>query len=378
MKFNFTLQRLYRYVITCLILSTIGISPNFINAQCSLACTGTVQVSLDMNCEAEITPDMVLNDAMTSCPAGVFEVIIEDQHGVVIPFPAGPNGFPLVDGSLADGEWYVKILDTASGNSCWGLLIVEDKIPPLIECGLDTIPCFEASTITPTVTEACGNFDLIQLNEEVTNLDCDPDFIKIIERSYQAVDEAGNVSDVCIDTIFLERFDFDEVVCPVNFTKADGNALLCSDDIEFDEKGFPFPSPSETGVPTAFGIPLYPNQDFYCNIGVFYTDLLLPTPDCVIKIVRTWEVREWWCNTEVDTTCAQIIEIVDTLGPNIICPSDLTVSTNVELEYNDPNLGTIDCGANFFLPPVQASDNCSEDSELSYSIPHQNSPFFIG
>ncbi len=367
MKINFSLHALCRHAITCIILSTILFFPTTtIRSQCSMACTGDVQVSLDMNCEAEITPDMVLNDDATSCPLGVFIVTIEDHYGNPIPFPPGPNGYPLIDGSLIGEAVYVKIVDDISGNSCWGNLVVEDKLPPTITCGLDTIPCFAASDLVPIVFDSCGAATWTLLNEVVTPLECDSFFIKILERSYQAVDASGNVSPVCTDTIFLERFDFNEIVCPDNFQKALGTALLCSEEYELDANGHPHPN--VTGVPTAYGFPLWPNQDFYCNIGVFYSDLELPTPDCLTKYMRTWEIREWWCNIELDTTCLQIIEIVDTLGPDIICPPDMTVSTNVPMEYMDPTLGNINCGAYLLLPPVQFADNCSPDADIHFGV----------
>jgi len=78
-KLKFTsIFRMCSYLGALFVFSMFSIQAK---AQCSLACNGTTQVSLDINCEAEITPQMILNDAMTSCPTGSFYVVIEDQYG---------------------------------------------------------------------------------------------------------------------------------------------------------------------------------------------------------------------------------------------------------------------------------------------------------
>jgi len=81
-KTNFTLFknigiRLIGSVMLIMFLSAYG---NLAIAQssCSMACNANVQVSLDMDCLAEITYDMMLNANETSCPDGVFEVQILD------------------------------------------------------------------------------------------------------------------------------------------------------------------------------------------------------------------------------------------------------------------------------------------------------------
>jgi len=371
MQMNLTLHHLCRCVVTCFVLSTIVLFPNVLKSQCSLACSGTVQVSLDSNCEAELTPDMVLNDAMTSCPDGIFHVMVEDHYGNQIVFPeitdADGNIIPVIDASLIGEDVFAKILDTESGNSCWGNLIVEDKIPPILACENDTIPCNQISDYVPEVVNNCDDSEFTLVSEQVFPLDCDTLFIKRIDRTYIATDGSGNVSAPCTVSIFLERFDFDTLTCPANFLKVDDTALECSDTFLRDENGHPHPD--VTGVPTAYGEDLWPNVDFYCNIGVFYTDLELPTPDCVTKIMRTWEIREWWCNQEIDSLCLQVIEIVDSEGPTITCPNDMTITTNTTMDYNDPVIGHLTCGGLVQLPTLPVSDLCSDEISVTVDFP---------
>ena len=69
---------------------------------------------------------------------------------------------------------------------------------------------------------------------------------------------------------------------------------MTCDNYELDDNGFP--APSETGVPVIDGLEMFPYVDDYCNVGVGYNDMIIPTTDCVQKIMRTWTIFEWWCS----------------------------------------------------------------------------------
>ncbi|MDX1685872.1 MAG: hypothetical protein R3275_11595, partial [Saprospiraceae bacterium] len=126
-----------------------------VQAQCALACNGNTQVSLDENCEAEITPAMILNADTTICPRGVFEVTVS-YHGVPIPTS------PVVTCDYKDLTLQVMVRDTNSGNTCWGNIFIEDKLPPRIECGMDTIYCYQMPKYTgPHITDNCRKAALI-------------------------------------------------------------------------------------------------------------------------------------------------------------------------------------------------------------------------
>ncbi len=116
---------------------------------CALACNGLTQVSLDQNCQAVVTPAMILNDTLSSCRGGQFSVTIFDKFKKpLVP----PN---RVTGAQAGQKLQVEIRDLISGNRCWGDILVEDKLPPVIECRRDTIPCFFAINFHPFYEDAC-------------------------------------------------------------------------------------------------------------------------------------------------------------------------------------------------------------------------------
>lgn len=331
-------------------------------AQCVISVTELTNVSLDQMCEAEVTSDMV--GTTSQCPGGDFEVIITDEHGVVLPSN-------VVDGSYVNQTLEVMIVDNISGNSSWGYIFIEDKIDPVLVCpaAVDLF-CYELNTYTPLATDNCGIDTVIATNIlDLTN-PCGPgsfgdEVLRRVTMSYVAYDFSGNQSNTCEVTIDILRVpDLGVVVPPAPFLFGDMTNLSCDQPYERLPNGHPAPTEVKadgtggTGSPTfgPTGESLYPNQDEQCNIIVDYTDQVLPTTQCVTKILRRWNVYEWSCAGEQrDTSYLQMIEIVDDEGPTFACPADFTASTNAH-----------DCEATVLLPAVEPADNCS--STFTYNI----------
>lgn len=321
-----------------------------INAQnCVMACINT-QVSVDQNCEAEITWDMVSKPS--DCSGDYLVEVLGDDH---LPIPTSP----VVTGEYVDETLTVRVTDIPSGNYCWSTIHIEDKMPPQIECSTDTVACWTLIDYDgPIVSDNCTDTDDIVVtlsNESFDLLSCDSNFVQIIYRTYTATDASGNSSS-CTRTYYLERIDLEEVEFPSNFSVAEGSAISCDEDFPMDANGKP--DPSFTGVPTIDGVSLFPKHGTFCNTFTTYSDLVLPSLNCKEKIMRTWAVREYWCNTEIVRTYVQVIEIVDEEGPEVVCPADVTVSTS-----------TNGCSGTVFLPPAIVSDNCNEVDRVDVSFP---------
>lgn len=324
-----------------------------LNAQCSLACNGTIQVSLDSNCVATITPAMLLNDTLTSCPNGQFSVRVLRNN---IPIPTSP----VITGLYVGQTLKIEVTDLISGNRCWGFAKIEDKLPPTILCTPDTIPCFTLSTFAPIAYDGCGLDTVLLVNETIQLLPCDPLYVKRVTRSYQAIDIYGNKSAVCAQDILLRRFDTSHIICPLSLTVFNWNAISCKDifykRIPLDKNGHPHPS--FTGVPKYWDfistttdtmqIDLWPTRDIYCNIAVTYEDIDLGTIGCVHKIMRMWTIREWFCNTEIVRICIQLIEIVDNEAPFVHAPYNFEATTD----------GGYKCQATVVIPPAVVFDSC--------------------
>lgn len=344
-KSNFTFNGFFRILSLFLLLGVFG-SQN-IYAQCSLGVNTNTQISLDQNCQALITPEIVLNDQTTTCPGGIFSVNVQTLNGVNIP------GSPVVTGAYINQTLIAQVVDAVSGNTGWGYIHIEDKLAPVILCSDVTVSCSNIASFTPTVVDACDpnpTVTLISQSEQL--LPCDVDFIKRITRVYRATDNQGNVSSTCTQVITVERIDLDAILYPIDIQ------IQCDANYPVDANGRP--APSYTGVPTLNGNSIFPTTDLGCNTVVTYSDLVLPSINGVQKIMREWIVNEWWCNGSNMDTDIQLIEIIDNQGPVISnCPSNYTASTTP---------GT-DCQAMVLLPALTAVDACGTVGRIDVTYP---------
>jgi len=344
------------------------------SAQCSLACNGTTQVSLDANCEALITAEMILNDQASSCPSGSFMVTVSDNYGTII-------NSPTVTGDYAGQTLTASVMDmSGSGNSCWGYIIIEDKLGPIADCPTNPnilMDCADLSLYEgPDFIDNCNGILTPILVSENINVLCDPALTKRITRVYSAIDEDGRVSaNTCEIIISLRRIRWDRIIYPDPYEKANGTHLDCSG-MDWDTittNGYP--EPEEVGVVkyqvinldgTIDVIDLFPIPDIYCNTVVTFDDTVLPLIGCTQKIMRRWTVREWHCDGEVKDDFTQIIEISDTEAPVLTCGGAIQVTTNTITGPTGSHYGNVTCGSSVVIPFPQATDNCSTD--LSYDI----------
>ena len=119
-----------------------------VQAQCpqSLGCNDNIQISLDYECYAEITPSLILEDERINCD---YYITILTANDIVLQETTvdmmGNFVYPVIDGSYV-GQPYkasVHFFDTNNTRvSCWGWFTVEDKLPPSVTCIDDiTVDC---------------------------------------------------------------------------------------------------------------------------------------------------------------------------------------------------------------------------------------------
>ena len=333
------------------LLVIMTIATQNLQSQCTMVCHDA-QVSLGLNCDAEITYAMVADTI--PCPMGNFIVEVYDESGnTLIPTS------PVVNNSHIGQTLVAKVIDLVSGNSCWSYILIEDKMPPTVQC-VDTliIPCTSFDNLAdPIAIDNCDpNPTVIVLGETEVPLPCDPLYVKRVERQYTAVDSYGNQGDTCTQILLLERVDFALITWPDSLLRITGSPVLCDDD--YDLNGDGVIDPEFAGVPELAGDPLYPLPLTFCNIGIHFSDFVFPTQQCVKKIMRTWTVTEWWCGIELDTSYLQIIEIVDTVGPVITCPDDFTVAAGIH-----------DCEADVYMPALNIGHNCPSGATVNINYP---------
>ncbi len=118
------------------------------NAQCpqSLGCNDDIQISLDYECYAVITPELILEDERTGCDYIVTIMTANDFVLDQTTYTLGGDPLhPVIDGSYI-GTPYKASISFVDPNgttiSCWGWFSVEDKLPPLVTCIDDiTVDC---------------------------------------------------------------------------------------------------------------------------------------------------------------------------------------------------------------------------------------------
>jgi len=320
-----------------------------------LACNNSVQVSLNLDCEAEITPGMILEGEDEDNLAG-YTVDIEGVTGTVV----------------TEIGVYKVTVSAPGGNSCWGYIYVEDKLAPIIDdCNcpegntdpdceflctdLDGILAGTVSTPTPVVIENCSGLESDYADVVTDGAGCGQ---KIVTRQWIFTDGSGNEATGCVQQFVLNPIDLVDVVPPV-----DPVEVPCGTDISMPSLVSYFtPLVGQAtaytyAYPTINGEPLLGTT---CNLVVTKSDLILPVcnQECSnsIKAIRSWTVLDWCLGTARDFS--QVIKAVDQEPPTVVA-EDITVSA-------DP----WQCVGNFFLPePTILHDNCTDFVEYTVKGP---------
>lgn len=301
----------------------------------ALACNNQVNISLNGNCDLDITPDMILEDMEFTNDS--YDLIIRDIDADTIV--TGPTiGMEYINKHLE-----VSVVHECSGNSCWGYVLLEDKVIPQLECGDDiTIDCDEFTTpettgfpvpddviITPLGDDRyllenfdkCSDAILYYEDTPVTTNLCTGPYSAIIERGWVAEDNSGNTTS-CTELIYVNKATLADVTFPPNYDDVLGpnNSLEACDNFPKLPNGNP--DPSFTGMPEGV---------FCLNVKVTYEDVVLPKcGDESYKLRRRWEVRDL-CESadpdDQDTVHTQYITVVDHTPPTCVAPPYFTVGS---------------------------------------------------
>ncbi len=318
MHIDFTKNR-FSNLIYCQIVSLFCIVSSA-NATNTIACHPNINISLNEDCESLLSASDVL--ALPPLPFEPHTLILTDSKN------------DTIQGNVVTSEhlWttiMAKVINESTGNSCWGSIKVEDKLPPSITCESVVIKCYDAAAYLPKHDDNCSTSELELLDESIIPNSCDLNNIMVINKLWTAVDGYGNKAEPCMQSIVLQRLIFADIDFPKDLEVRLGTNLTC-ESVVLDENGFP--SIDSTGVPTIGGVPIYPLNDIYCSIGVDYDDFVVNDDDCVQKYMRTWRVYEALCSSAGTPgnfiSVPQVIEISDTELPTITCPPSKTISTS--------------------------------------------------
>jgi hypothetical protein len=192
------------------------------NAQCPLACNNLVQVSVDEDCNVEITPDMMLEGQGVPAQCSlVYKVVVLNANGT-----ARTN--PVVTGADIDKTLQVRVY--AGANSCWGLIKVEDKLKPRVLCRPKLeVPCWDTNyeptkqlPTLPLVSDNCQTGTRRVTKDEIvsdvtTEMPCSNRLRARRIVCYQVQDASKNLSDKCCDTIDYVGITLADIKFPKSF-----------------------------------------------------------------------------------------------------------------------------------------------------------------
>lgn len=329
----------------------------------ALTCNNFLNISVDENCEAFITPDMILEGSNYQC---------YDDYAVTVKL--GINAIPNpITGTYLGQQLTVTITHLPSGNSCWSTVVLSDNLPPYFDCPTTpvVIPCTASANDVPppSAFDNCTPVNIVLVDEFVDDNDpCDDGKVRI-HKIWKAVDTYNNESGTCLQIIEVERpddVDFpNDIIWECNqentypsilsATPLHPTILAAQSGIApYDATGI---SSASVLNNTGSGIPLAIDGP-YCNYAYSHSDLVVPGCGNSFDIVRTWTVIDWCSGLLVTSNNAgedniQLIRVVDVTPPQIVRPPfDLSASIPGD-PVNNP------CTSQGFLLPAAISDNCN-------------------
>ena len=333
----------------------------------TLACNGGIQVSVPNECYAVITPSMVLSG---DYPDLFFEVDIWYMVGADTIW----LGDTVTVNEIGQYGLMATVTDLCNGNSCWSMVTVEDKLPPIIECEDITVSCHEFDALPDPIVTDCSEIENIWFVDDGA-LGCNND---VIVRTWYAVDEYGNQSS-CEQEITITRPNIWAFSVPYTVT------IDCNDgNINTD--------PSVTGYPELDDIPLDPATTLACWFYVSYEDTVLDGCGSTYTILREWTAIDE-CLGMVKTG-DQLIKVEDNDAPVITeCVGDIVATgtnsdctSTVQLlapDYTDcdPNVNVtflvdgifqysdvVDLEEGDHTVEVMLTDGCGNSTSCTYTI----------
>ncbi len=321
------------------------------------ACNDNITIPLNFHCEYLVTPPILLEGEDENVPYNLYNIEIYDEDG------------DLIQGNLVTGEYIgqtltYNITHECSWNACGGTINVRDNYHPVTNCGNDTITCqnsmdpfdlgfpidtfiFDLDTIFKIDSQkyivqgwdACGDVELSYVDSTFL-YDCNQDTLlqQLTVRYWKAVDENNNTSR-CFDSIFVKRIPIDSIILPPNWNNQDSAALQCNGDWQLTALPNGNPSPDYTGAP----------EIWWCNsLEYSFSDTKFPGCGNTFDVARDWTLIDWCTNEIIHFT--QIIKIMDTTSPTMICQEDtVTVGADPYSCYS----------ASYQLEVPEVYDECS-------------------
>src|SRR5690606_35600063 len=118
-------------------VQSVSATVSIVSTPTTVACNDAIQVSMDENCEALITPDMVLEGTYGCFDNYRLELRTSSGGVVSNPIPSFYIGKTVI----------ARVTHIPSGNSCWGEIHVEDKFAPSFDCAISYPVNYHSGTL---------------------------------------------------------------------------------------------------------------------------------------------------------------------------------------------------------------------------------------
>lgn len=335
----------------------------------SLVCNDQVNVPLDQNCTALITPDMILE-------APLYE---DDSYSIEL----ADENFNPIAGQYVTSEHVGKKINVTvrhlcSGATCCSKIFVQYNYAPGLTCrpGVIEVGCTannkpenplvgfplpSNSTIVSlgnqqysvTVPGQCGATFNLLYEDQVQNMDCGSPYKFLITRTWYAKNHQGKVS-ICTEQIGMLWGSFSVSNFPPHYDGLPYVNHLPKWQCSYASQPYYWPYSHNPG-PEVTG---YPRNLDCSNIMYYYTDVDFKICGNGRKILRNWHVIDW-CRA-ADYTYVQVIIIEDNAPPIVTAVRDtLRFQT-------DPGKCT---GTAYPLPAPVLIWDCSETTfTISYKL----------
>ncbi len=337
-----------------------------------IACNDNVQISLNLDCEVVVDYDMIVEDP--------YDPTYMNDDGMIVPSYAieiqDLDGNPLFDDSgdplTVIGEDFegqtlkIKVTYLPCDISCWGHATIEDKFPPqIITCADITVSCdTEIDTLSlknnslytafyrPIVLENCQG-EMYEHTDYPGAVLCEDGFAQIYTRVWEISDRYENTSS-CIQKIFVERADVDDIIFPADYIVDPTNENFCASSSACFGQNPSYSPPTEDDFPPSIaGMP----DHYACpNLDFFYTDVPFDMCGVSVKMLRTWFAIDW-CTGETREE-GQNIEFLDTEPP-------LCTATTVDTFYR-ANADLHTCLADLVIAEPMCV--CDVDANVTFTV----------
>lgn len=316
-------------------------------------CFDTIRIALNQNCQFKLSKNLALEGAGDCLVSADYDIVVDDEN---------PGNRDIIDGS---GTFrYIVTINNPKPCApfilCWGVVVAEDKMAPVVEAPDDL-----------TLFQYCDDINRVFQNAESTNFTGSAIFTDncrktteiankftdaiyynnhcdtvVIRRVFSATDKKGNTG---TGTQFITL-----IHAPLDSVRIDNKLLnTCTQNLNLKKDSQGNVHPDESGYPYVINYLGQVDQitiDSSCGLSAAYIDTRFEVCPTTYKLVRKWIIKDW-CKNKT-RTLEQIIKVGDTDAPRVKSPysnDTLRLSTS-----------PFDCTAGLEVLPPKVTEICSD------------------